>query len=174
VTLPGTLPAAVRPLDIERLKPGEPHTPLIVMTVLTQLAVGTLATIWLVGLAGGLASPTVGLFVGLAVSGAALAAATLHLGRPIHAYRAMRMWRRSWLSREVVLFGAFSHVAAGYVAATWFGLPGVAIAGGLTTGLGWRVSLRAAASTLCPRVRRGTRGVPSCSSCSRAWCSVRS
>jgi len=136
VTLPAMLPAAVRPLDIDRLKPGEAHTPLIVMTVLTQLAVGTLATIWLVGVSGGLASPTVGLFVALAVSGAALAAATLHLGRPIHAYRAMKMWRRSWLSREVVLFGAFSHVAGGYVAATWFGLPGAAIAGGLTTVLG--------------------------------------
>ena len=36
----------------------------------------------------------------------------LHLGRPIHAYRAMRMWRRSWLSREVLLFSAFSTVAA--------------------------------------------------------------
>ena len=136
VTLPVGLPAAVRPLDIDRLKPGEPHTPLIAMTVLTQLAVGTLATIWLAGLLGGSPHPAAGLLVGLTVAGAALAAATLHLGRPIHAYRAMKMWRRSWLSREVVLFGAFSHVAGVYVAATWFGLPGAAMAGGLTAALG--------------------------------------
>ena len=32
-----------------------------------------------------------------------LGASTLHLGRPIYAWRALKMWRRSWLSREVLL-----------------------------------------------------------------------
>ncbi len=31
----------------------------------------------------------------------------LHLGRPAYAWRALKMWRRSWLSREVLLFGLF-------------------------------------------------------------------
>jgi DMSO reductase anchor subunit len=31
----------------------------------------------------------------------------LHLGRPAYAWRAVKMWRRSWLSREVLLFGFF-------------------------------------------------------------------
>ena len=48
------------------------------------------------------------------VGGLALAASTLHLGRPVHAYRALKMWRRSWLSREVLLFTAFSVVACVY------------------------------------------------------------
>jgi DMSO reductase anchor subunit len=46
------------------------------------------------------------------------------------------MWRRSWLSREVLLFGCFSGVAAGYAAALWFGLPGGWIIGGVTTVFG--------------------------------------
>jgi len=50
----------------------------------------------------------------LAVASVALGASTLHLGRPIHAYRAIRMWKRSWLSREVLLFTAFSGVASLY------------------------------------------------------------
>jgi DMSO reductase anchor subunit len=66
------------------------------------------------------------------VAGLALAASTLHLGRPIHAYRALRMWRRSWLSREVLMFGAFSNVAALYAGALWFGLPASELLGALT------------------------------------------
>jgi DMSO reductase anchor subunit len=65
----------------------------------------------------------------LLVGSLALAAATLHLGRPIHAYRALKMWKRSWLSREVLLFALFSGVAALYAALLWFDLPGSAVAG---------------------------------------------
>ena len=50
----------------------------------------------------------------LGVAALALGGATLHLGRPVYAYRALKMWRRSWLSREVALFGAFSVVAGLY------------------------------------------------------------
>jgi DMSO reductase anchor subunit len=53
----------------------------------------------------------------------ALASSTTHLGRPIHAYRALKMWRRSWLSREVLLFGCFSGMAGLYAAALWLRLP---------------------------------------------------
>src|SRR5688572_6961893 len=79
------------------------------------------------------------------VGGLALAASTLHLGRPVHAYRAIRMWRRSWLSREVLLFTSFSGVATLYAALLWFGAPGTpagvpygvaAAIGGLTVVLG--------------------------------------
>ena len=47
----------------------------------------------------------------LTVGGLALGASTMHLGRPIHAYRALKMWKRSWLSREVLMFSAFSGMA---------------------------------------------------------------
>ena len=66
----------------------------------------------------------------------ALGASTLHLGRPVHAYRAIRMWRRSWLSREVLAFSAFSAVAALYAGMLWFGVPGSVWLGALTTAFG--------------------------------------
>jgi DMSO reductase anchor subunit len=72
----------------------------------------------------------------LAVGSLALGASTMHLGRPAHAYRALRMWRRSWLSREVLLFSAFAGVAAAYAGALWFQIPGSAGIGGVTTLLG--------------------------------------
>jgi DMSO reductase anchor subunit len=37
----------------------------------------------------------------------ALAAATFHLGHPLRAWRAVAMWRTSWLSREVIVLPAF-------------------------------------------------------------------
>jgi len=48
------------------------------------------------------------------VTGLALSAAILHLGRPLYAWKALRMWKRSWLSREVLLFGFFSWAGALY------------------------------------------------------------
>ena len=87
--------------------PGPPHWPLVFMTVLTQLSVGALATIWLLHLLGASTRLDLAALTAVLVGGLALAASTLHLGRPVHAYRALKMWRRSWLSREVLLFSAF-------------------------------------------------------------------
>ena len=42
----------------------------------------------------------------------ALAVSLLHLGRPLYAWKALRNLRRSWLSREVALFGAYGGLAA--------------------------------------------------------------
>jgi formate dehydrogenase iron-sulfur subunit len=82
--------------------------------VLTQLSVGAFAAIWLLQLLGAPARLGVAALSSMVVAALALSASTLHLGRPIHAYRALKMWRRSWLSREVLLFGAFSGVASVY------------------------------------------------------------
>jgi Fe-S-cluster-containing dehydrogenase component/DMSO reductase anchor subunit len=135
ITPPEELPPNARPRDITHVTPEHAHWSLILMTVLTQLSVGAFATIWLLQLLGntrlGLAA-----LVSLGVGGLALAAATFHLGRPAHAYRALRMWRRSWLSREVLAFAAFSHVAAVYAGLLWLQLPGSIWIGGLTVLLG--------------------------------------
>jgi DMSO reductase anchor subunit len=100
------------------------------------MSVGAFVTIWLLQLLG--ASTRLGLVaaVSLTVGGLALSAATLHLGRPVHAYRAIRMWRRSWLSREVLLFGAFSAVAAAYALLLLRGAAASAWVGGLTVACG--------------------------------------
>jgi DMSO reductase anchor subunit len=45
---------------------------------------------------------------------AGLGASFLHLGRPLRAWRAVLMWRTSWLSREVIVLPAFSALVAGW------------------------------------------------------------
>ena len=111
---PTNLPPNARPVDLVRLALAEPHWPLVIMTVLTQLSVGAFATVWLLQLLGASTRLGVAALTSLLVGGLALAASTLHLGRPVYAYRALKMWRRSWLSREVLLFTAFSVVACLY------------------------------------------------------------
>ncbi|MHB8464017.1 MAG: DmsC/YnfH family molybdoenzyme membrane anchor subunit [Acidimicrobiales bacterium] len=92
--------------------PAQAHTPLAVMLVLTQLAVGAFAIDLAVRLAAGAQrggppqffDPAIALAAGLL----ALGASVLHLGRPLYCYRAVIGWRHSWLSREVLAFGAFT------------------------------------------------------------------
>lgn len=121
VTLPTRMPPNSRPVSLARLTPEDPHWPLVVMTVLTQLSVGAFATIWLLHMLGATTGLRVAAVASLCVAVVALAASTLHLGRPVYAYRALKMWRRSWLSREVLLFGCFSGAACAYAAALWTG-----------------------------------------------------
>ncbi|MBV9180138.1 MAG: dimethyl sulfoxide reductase anchor subunit, partial [Acidobacteria bacterium] len=121
VTLPDNLPRDMKKADVGRVRPEHPHWPLVLMTVLTQLSVGALGTIWLSELLGRTARLGAAAFASLLVGGLALSASTMHLGRPAHAYRALKMWRRSWLSREVLLFGCFSLAATLYAASLWLG-----------------------------------------------------
>jgi formate dehydrogenase iron-sulfur subunit len=130
------LPPNSRPVDLVRLATADPHWPLVVMTVLTQLSVGTFGTIWLLQLVGASHRLGAAAVTSLAVGVLALAASTLHLGRPAYAYRALKMWKRSWLSREVLLFAGFSVVACLYAALLWTGLPGGTAIGALTVALG--------------------------------------
>jgi formate dehydrogenase iron-sulfur subunit len=136
VTLPKNLPPDTRKADFFRVKPEHPHWPLVVMTVLTQLSVGGFVTLWLLQLFGKTTRLSVAALGSFLVAGLALNASTLHLGRPIHAYRALKMWKRSWLSREVLLFGCFSGVAFVYAVLLWFKLPGSLAVGTLTSLLG--------------------------------------
>lgn len=133
ITLPENLPPDTHKADFFRVKPEHPHWPLVTMTVLTQLSVGAFATLWLLQLLGRTARLSIAALVSFLVAGLALNASTLHLGRPIHAYRALKMWKRSWLSREVLLFGCFSGVASLYAALLWFHLPGGVTLGALTS-----------------------------------------
>jgi DMSO reductase anchor subunit len=130
------LPQNAQPIGISHVQPEHPHWPLVVMTVLTQLSVGAFATIWLLNLFGATTHLGIAALASLAVGGLALSASTLHLGRPAFAYRALRMWRRSWLSREVLLFSLFSGVAGAYAGLLWLNLPGGALVGGLTVLVG--------------------------------------
>jgi Fe-S-cluster-containing dehydrogenase component len=74
------------------------------------LAVFTLLAAALVGLMAAGASPHPIAFVALAAAGMGLSA--LHLGKKARAWRAILNWRRSWLSREIILFSAFACLSA--------------------------------------------------------------
>jgi Fe-S-cluster-containing dehydrogenase component/DMSO reductase anchor subunit len=136
VTVPADLPPNTRPRNITHVVPEHAHWSLIVMTVLTQLSVGAFVAIGLLHVVGGSGGLGIAALASVGVGGLALAASTLHLGRPVYAYRALRMWRRSWLSREVLLFSAFSAVAAAYAGVLWFNLPGGALVGSVTALVG--------------------------------------
>jgi formate dehydrogenase iron-sulfur subunit len=83
------------------LRPEHPHWPLIWLTLLTQAAVGASLT----------AGDRGERLMAALLAAVALAASLLHLGRPLHAWKALRNLRRSWLSREVALFGAYGGLA---------------------------------------------------------------
>jgi formate dehydrogenase iron-sulfur subunit len=136
ITLPITLPPDLKKADSWRVKPEHPHWPLVVMTVLTQLSVGALTAIWLLQLFGKTTRLGLASIGSLAVAGLALNASTLHLGRPIYAYRALKMWKRSWLSREVLMFSCFAGTASLYAGSLWLNLPVSRVLGGLTAVLG--------------------------------------
>ena len=125
ITLPKNLPDGMLKLDRHHSEPEHPHYSLVFMTVLTQLAAGGFLALWLGDLFSNLfqfLKPLQEFLVFgdlgiLAVTGIALSASVFHLGRPLHAYKALRMWRRSWLSREVLFFTLFSFLGAGYAGA---------------------------------------------------------
>ncbi|HYC72557.1 MAG TPA: DmsC/YnfH family molybdoenzyme membrane anchor subunit, partial [Opitutaceae bacterium] len=99
------LPADLRPADQNMLRPQPAHWPLTLMLVCTQTAVGLQAARELMGQSTG-APPALGwAAVGFAAAG--LAASVAHLGQPLRAWRVFLGLRRSWLSREAVVFGAW-------------------------------------------------------------------
>jgi Fe-S-cluster-containing dehydrogenase component/DMSO reductase anchor subunit len=105
IILPADVPLETYHGSTWSLRPEHPHWPLVWLTLLTQLAVGASAS----------ASTTGQRLVAAIAALAALGASLLHLGRPAHAWKALRNLRRSWLSREVALFGAYGALAAGAV-----------------------------------------------------------
>jgi Fe-S-cluster-containing dehydrogenase component/DMSO reductase anchor subunit len=145
---------AISRVDSERVQPEHAHASLVFLLVLIQMAAGTMGAIaatggsatvsWLGRL---LSEIPAGLFPAIinnaiaranatvwlaaAIAMIALAAAPMHLGRPIHAHRAWRGWKTSWLSREVIAFGLFAKAA---LVAAWFGTP-ITAAAACTAGL---------------------------------------
>lgn len=112
------------------------HAPwsMILFTTLAGTAQGLLIALFGVDAArtAGLLEAPPTLFVAgavlvLALSGAGLVAATFHLGHPLRAWRAMAMWRTSWLSREVILLPVFMAAVAGWGAAHAVGRPLLAL-----------------------------------------------
>jgi formate dehydrogenase iron-sulfur subunit len=116
-------PRNLLPADFYQVRTGHPHLPLVFMLVLTQLSVGAFAVeFFLRRLFPQLASARAyHAIVALAAGLLALGASIFHLGRPRYAFRAVIGLRTSWLSREILAFGAFAGAAAAYAAHVWSG-----------------------------------------------------
>jgi len=156
--------AAPVPADADRLAPAHGHFPLAWMLALTQLGAGLVAGEWAMRLFAGAERDFAPLAIGVAVAFAGLAGSILHLGRPTQAWRAFLGWRKSWLSREIIVFGPWAGTMAAFAGAVWLEWPGwiamVTGAGATVTGLSgvfcsamvyadtrrpaWRLSLTAA------------------------------
>jgi len=92
-----------------------PAWSVVLFTTLAGAAQGLVVTLALAELASlpmstGFLADALALAVVLLV--AALVASSFHLGRPARAWRAVLMWRTSWLSREVIALPAFVGVCA--------------------------------------------------------------
>jgi formate dehydrogenase iron-sulfur subunit len=106
---------AIRYGDDYRIEPEHAHLPLVVLTVASQAAIGT--SVWTT------VNPSVTSALLAAVFAAiGLAASPFHLGRPIHALRALRNIRRSWLSREALLLALHGGGAISVAAAAMLGI----------------------------------------------------
>ena len=81
-----------------------------------------LAVLGGVAMAPGFLLMALGLAEVLLVAG--LAASFLHLGRKMQAWRAVLMWRTSWMSREVIVLPAFIGGVAIWWLALWMGVSG--------------------------------------------------
>lgn len=117
-------PVPMVPATHEALRPAPAHTPLAIMLPLTQGALGILLFDSLSRFTGnGASSPAAWhALLGALLAMGGLVAATLHLGRPSQAWRSFLGWRKSWLSREILVFGPWAALSLAYAAALTFPL----------------------------------------------------
>ncbi len=114
---------AARPADGGRLDLDHGHDPLAWMLVLTQMSaggfIGCAIAMWmnLITLTQAAATSAAALVAGLV----GVALSTLHLGQPFKAWRAFLGWRKSWLSREIMAFGALPAGGQAIFAMWWLG-----------------------------------------------------
>lgn len=136
VTLPADMPLNTEKADYHRVRPEKPHYSLVAVTVLTQLSVGGFAGAWLMSLFRSPEGLGPAALLSLALGLASLAAAPLHLGRPAYAPLAVRNFRTSWLSREILGLSSFGLTASIYAAMLLWGAPAAPVVGGLASLIG--------------------------------------
>jgi formate dehydrogenase iron-sulfur subunit len=117
ITQPQQSTAVLERVDAGRIHPEHAHLSLVFMTTLIQAVTGALAAGLLANASG---APLLTLLV--IITAIALNISVFHLGRPAYAWRALKMWRRSWLSREVLFFGLFFVSLSVLAGASWTSL----------------------------------------------------
>jgi formate dehydrogenase iron-sulfur subunit len=109
------LPPDVKTPPERSFAPEHVHSPLVAMLSLTQWSVGCFLMLFLRSLriSGSSSGSTefTGLLpltaLGVLTVIAGIGASLFHLGRPLHAWKAFLGFRTSWLSREILVFGAY-------------------------------------------------------------------
>jgi len=122
-TLPKDLPETMTKADEHHLKPAHGELPLVFMTVLTQMSLGSFGALFVGDILSlfGFFEPN-WILAALVMLPAALGLplSALHLGRPFKAMSAMKNLHTSWLSREAAALGAFTGLMSLNVALYYF------------------------------------------------------
>ena len=98
------VPTDATPADQSQLNPQSAHWPLALMLTLTQIGLGISAA--------SLFGSTAHAIVGFLIFNAGMIAATLHLGKPLKAWRFFLGLKTSWLSREILAFSLLAPIPA--------------------------------------------------------------
>ncbi len=128
LTLPENSTAWLNRVDNCMVPLEHAHPSLVLMTTTMQATFGALAVLVVRG-----ALDTLHITLLVLLTAFALNVSVFHLGRPAYAWRAMKMWRRSWLSREVVCFSLFFASIALCAAASWAAVFGYTLAARIVT-----------------------------------------
>ena len=154
------LPRNLLPADYHAAAPQHAHWPLVLMLVLTQMSVGAFVVEQLLGRVLAVngqetieQTRPVHLVAAFALGMLGMGASLFHLGRPWLAFRAVIGLLTSWLSREIVCFGAFAGLASLYAAlpwlSPWLASSGINIPSGVNGALGWGVVATGLAGVFC-------------------------
>jgi DMSO reductase anchor subunit len=107
------LPEDLIAADLYRLKKQDPHLPLVFMLLLTQLSIGFYAGGMLIHLfIPQMFSPLTITVITLVGTLAGIALGTLHLGKPLKAWKAFLGFRTSWMSREILAFAGLIQISS--------------------------------------------------------------
>ena len=123
ITLPENNASWLQRVDNGKVALEHAHPSLIIMTTTMQATFGALAALVFAR-----ALDTVHITLLVIVTAFALNVSVFHLGRPAYAWRAMKMWRRSWLSREVLCFSLFMLAIVACAVLSWAGTLGMSSA----------------------------------------------
>ncbi len=102
ITLPESNAIQLVRVDLGHIQPEHAHLSLVLMTTLMQAVSGALICELL-----NQTTSSITLLALVLTATVALTVSAMHLGRPAYAWRALKMWRRSWISREVLLYSLF-------------------------------------------------------------------
>lgn len=116
-------PAHARPADEARLELDHAHNPLAWMLVITQMSGGAFTGCAIAFWMGALTMNQAGVtsIVALVFGLTGIALSVLHLGQPLKAWRAFMGWKKSWLSREILAFGALPAGGSAILGTWWLG-----------------------------------------------------